>query len=63
MAFILKNMVATKWKHFRCEIFISPETKDLPNVRIVFWSKDILLIKKIKNLFTNRNKIKQYLSS
>ena len=45
------------------EIFITPETKDLPNVRIVFWSKDILLIKKLKNLLTNRNKIKQYLSS
>ena len=45
------------------EIFISPETKDLPNVRIVFWSKDILLIKKLKNFLTNRNKIKQYLSS
>ena len=45
------------------EIFITPETKDLPNVRIVFWSKDILLINKLKNLLTNRDEIKQYLSS
>ena len=45
------------------EIFITPETKDLPNVRIVFWSKDVLLINKLKNLLTNRDEIKQYLSS
>ncbi len=44
------------------EIFITPETKDLPNVRIVFWSKDILLINKLQNYLTNRDKIKQYLS-
>lgn len=45
------------------EIFITPETKDLPNVRIVFWSKDVLLINKLKNFLTNRDEIKQYLSS
>jgi len=45
------------------EIFITPETKDLPNVRIVFWSKDVLLINTLKNLLTNRDEIKQYLSS
>ena len=45
------------------EIFITPETKDLPNVRIVFWSKDILLISKLKKYLTNKDKIKQYLSS
>ena len=44
------------------ELFITPETKDLPNVRIVFWSKDILLIKKLKNCLTNRKEIKKYLS-
>ena len=45
------------------EIFITPETKDLPNVRIVFWSKDVLLINKLKIFLTNRDEIKQYLSS
>jgi len=45
------------------EIFITPETKDLPNVRIVFWSKDILLVKKLKDYLTRKEKIKQYLSS
>ena len=44
------------------ELFITPETKDLPNVRIVFWSKDILLIKKLKNCLTNKEEIKKYLS-
>jgi hypothetical protein len=44
------------------EIFITPKTKDIPNVRIVFWSKDILLINKIKDYLTNSDKIKQYLS-
>lgn len=44
------------------EIFITPKTKEIPNVRIVFWSKDILLINKIKDYLTNSNKIKQYLS-
>ena len=45
------------------EIFITPETKELPNVRIVFWSKDILLVKKLKDYLTKKEKIKQYLSS
>ena len=44
------------------EIFITPKTKEIPNVRIVFWSKDILLINKIKDYLTNSDKIKQYLS-
>ena len=44
------------------EIFISPETKELPNVKIVFWSKDILLINKLKKCLTNREEIKKYLS-
>ena len=44
------------------EIFITPKTKDIPNVRIVFWLKDILLINKIKDYLTNSDKIKQYLS-
>ena len=45
------------------QIFITPETKELPNVRVVFWSKNILLINKLKNYLTNKDKIKQYLSS
>lgn len=45
------------------KIFITPETKDLPNVRIVFWSKDVLLISKLKKFLTNMDEIKQYLSS
>ena len=45
------------------EIFITPETKDLPNIRIVFWSKDVLLISKLKKFLTNMDEIKQYLSS
>ena len=45
------------------EIFITPETKVLPNVRVVFWSKDILLVKKLKDYLTRKEKIKQYLSS
>lgn len=44
------------------EIFISPETKELPNVKIVFWSKDNVLINKLRNCLTNRDEIKKYLS-
>jgi len=43
------------------QIFITPETKELPNIRIVFWSKDILLINKLKSCLTNRDEIKKYL--
>jgi len=43
------------------QIFITPETKELPNIRIVFWSKDILLINKLKTCLTNRDEIKEYL--
>jgi len=43
------------------QIFISPETKELPNIRIVFWSKDISLINKLKSCLTNRDEIKKYL--
>ena len=41
------------------QIFITPETKELPNIRIVFWSKDILLINKLKSCLTNRDEIKK----
>jgi len=43
------------------QIFITPETKELPNIRIVFWSKDISLINKLKSCLTNRDEIKKYL--
>lgn len=43
------------------KIFITPKTKELPNVRIVFWSNDILLINKLKYCLTNRAEIKKYL--
>ena len=44
------------------EVFISPETKKLPNIRIVFWSKDRSIIKKLKYYLTDINNMKDYLS-
>ncbi len=41
------------------EIFITPETKDLPNIRVVFWSKDIFLINKLKKCLSDSNEIKK----
>ena len=43
------------------KIFITPKTKELPNVRIVFWLNDILLINKLKYCLTNIAEIKKYL--
>lgn len=44
------------------EIFISPETKALPNIRIVFWSKDKSIIKNLKYYLTDMKNMKDYLS-
>jgi len=44
------------------QVFISPETKKLPNIRIVFWSKDRSIIKKLKYYLTDINNMKDYLS-
>ena len=44
------------------QVFISPETKKLPNIRILFWSKDRSIIKKLKYYLTDINYMKDYLS-
>ena len=44
------------------EILISPMTKKFPNVRIVFWSKNVSLINELKNFLSDKEKIKSYLS-
>ena len=42
------------------EIFISPETVNFPNIRIVFWSKDKDLINEIRYHFSDVTRIKQF---
>tara|TARA_B100001248_G_scaffold261366_1_gene252307 strand:+ start:868 stop:1500 length:633 start_codon:yes stop_codon:yes gene_type:complete len=44
------------------EILISSKTKKFPNVRIVFWSKNVSLINELKNFLSDKEKIKSYLS-
>ena len=44
------------------QIFISPETKKFPNIRIVFWSQDKSIIKSLKYYLTDINNMKEYLS-
>ena len=44
------------------ETFISPETKTLPDIRVVFWSKDKSIIKNLKYYLTDMNNMKEYLS-
>ena len=45
------------------EIFITPETKELPNVRCILVKGYFLLVKKLKDYLTRKEKIKKYLSS
>ena len=44
------------------QIFISPETKILPDIRIVFWSENRSIIKNLKYYLTDINNMKEYLS-
>ena len=44
------------------EILISPMTKKFPNVRIVFWSKNVSLINELKIFLSDKERIKSYFS-